>query len=90
MLLTQQKYATEILDHAKMSNYKPTQTRDNTFAKFDGTCLLVADLTLYCSVTGALQYLTFTWTNISYVVQQACIYMHDPKEPQFTTLKRIL
>nr|GEV45264.1 histone H3.2-like [Tanacetum cinerariifolium] len=38
-------------------------------------------------LAGALQYLTFTRPNLSYVVQQVCLYMHDP---QFTALKRIL
>ncbi|GKA72744.1 ribonuclease H-like domain-containing protein [Tanacetum coccineum] len=38
----------------------------------------------------SLQYLTFTRPNISYVVQQICLCMHDPREPHFSTLKRIL
>ncbi|GKF81600.1 ribonuclease H-like domain-containing protein, partial [Tanacetum coccineum] len=38
----------------------------------------------------ALQYLTFTRPNISYVVQRICLYMHDPRDPYFTALKRIL
>ncbi|GJZ39991.1 ribonuclease H-like domain-containing protein [Tanacetum coccineum] len=38
----------------------------------------------------ALQYLTFTRPDISYAVQQVCLYMHDPRAPHFTALKRIL
>ncbi|GKC52475.1 ribonuclease H-like domain-containing protein, partial [Tanacetum coccineum] len=45
---------------------------------------------LYRSLAGALQYLTFTRPDISYVVQQVCLYMHDPREPHFSALKRIL
>nr|GEU79366.1 ribonuclease H-like domain-containing protein [Tanacetum cinerariifolium] len=45
---------------------------------------------LYRSLAGSLQYLTFTRTDISYVVQQVCLHMHDPQEPHFSTLKRIL
>ncbi|GJZ74518.1 ribonuclease H-like domain-containing protein [Tanacetum coccineum] len=37
-----------------------------------------------------LQYLTFTRPDISYAVQQICLYMHDPRDPHFTALKRIL
>ncbi|GKB48794.1 ribonuclease H-like domain-containing protein [Tanacetum coccineum] len=37
---------------------------------------------------SALQYLTFTRPDISYVVQQICLYMHDPRDPHFTALKR--
>nr|GEZ43387.1 hypothetical protein [Tanacetum cinerariifolium] len=28
--------------------------------------------------------------DLSYVVQQVCLYMHDPREPHFASLKRIL
>nr|GEV68865.1 hypothetical protein [Tanacetum cinerariifolium] len=42
------------------------------------------------SLTSALQYLTFTRPNISYDVQQICLYMHDSRDLHFTTLKRIL
>nr|GEY30480.1 myb-like protein P [Tanacetum cinerariifolium] len=38
----------------------------------------VADPTLYCSLAEALQYLTFTRPDLSYAVQQLCLYMHDP------------
>ncbi|GJS33973.1 putative RNA-directed DNA polymerase [Tanacetum coccineum] len=39
---------------------------------------------------GGLQYLTFTRLDLSNAVQQICLYMHDPREPHFATLKRIL
>ncbi|GKB93438.1 ribonuclease H-like domain-containing protein, partial [Tanacetum coccineum] len=50
----------------------------------------VSDPTLYQSLGGSLRYLTFTRPNISYDVQQVCLYMHDPREPYFSALKRIL
>jgi hypothetical protein len=50
----------------------------------------VVDATTYWSLTGALQYLTFSRPNIAYVVQQVCLHMHTPQEPHLTTLKRIL
>nr|GEW23666.1 ribonuclease H-like domain-containing protein [Tanacetum cinerariifolium] len=37
-----------------------------------------------------LQYLTFTCPDLSYAVQQVCLYMHDLREPHFAALKRIL
>ncbi|GKA27238.1 ribonuclease H-like domain-containing protein [Tanacetum coccineum] len=46
--------------------------------------------TLYRSLAGGLQYLTFTRPDLSYVVQQICLYMHDPREPHLAALKRIL
>ncbi|GJY40966.1 ribonuclease H-like domain-containing protein [Tanacetum coccineum] len=41
-------------------------------------------------LAGSLQYLTFTRPDISYAVQQVCLHMHDPREPHFSALKRIL
>ena len=42
------------------------------------------------SLTGALQYLTFTRPDIAYAVQQVYLHMHDPQEPHLAALKRIL
>ncbi|GJV82842.1 ribonuclease H-like domain-containing protein [Tanacetum coccineum] len=50
----------------------------------------VQDPTLYRSLTGGLQYLTFTRPDLSYAVQQICLYMHDLREPYFAALIRIL
>nr|GEX30440.1 ribonuclease H-like domain-containing protein [Tanacetum cinerariifolium] len=52
--------------------------------------VLVQDLTLYCSLAGGLQYLTFTRPDLSYDVQQICHYMHDSREPHFASLKCVL
>ncbi|KAL7609266.1 hypothetical protein Lser_V15G09760 [Lactuca serriola] len=80
LFLSQQKYATEILDRASMINCKPASTPAYLSTKFDGSGPLVADPTLYRSLAGALQYLTFTKPDITYVVQQICLYMHDPRD----------
>ncbi|GKE21081.1 ribonuclease H-like domain-containing protein, partial [Tanacetum coccineum] len=50
----------------------------------------VSDPTLYRSLAGALQYHTFTRTDLSYVVQQLYLYMHDPREPHLNALKCVL
>jgi hypothetical protein len=50
----------------------------------------VEDVSQFRSITGALQYLTFTRPDITYVVQQICLHMHDPREPHLTAMKRIL
>ncbi|GJX33759.1 putative extensin domain-containing protein [Tanacetum coccineum] len=50
----------------------------------------VQDPTLYRSLAGGLQYLTFTRPELSYAVLQICLYMHDPREPHLAALKRIL
>ncbi|KAK4343040.1 hypothetical protein RND71_038856 [Anisodus tanguticus] len=50
----------------------------------------VSDPTLYRSLAGALQYLTFTRPDIAYDVQQVCLFVHALREPHVTTLKRII
>lgn len=45
---------------------------------------------MYRSLAGVLQYLTFTCPDISYAVQQICLYMHAPRQPHFTALKLII
>ncbi|KAL9227804.1 hypothetical protein vseg_003454 [Gypsophila vaccaria] len=50
----------------------------------------IPDATLYRQLVGALQYLTITRPDITYAVQQVCLFMHDPREPQLQFLKRIL
>lgn len=50
----------------------------------------VKDPTLYGSLAGALQYLTFTRPDISFAVQQICLFMYDPWESHFNALKLIL
>ncbi|GKA67513.1 ribonuclease H-like domain-containing protein, partial [Tanacetum coccineum] len=51
---------------------------------------IVGSLTDIIRLAEALQYLTFTRPDISYAVQQVCLFMHDPREPHFSALKRIL
>nr|GFB81708.1 ribonuclease H-like domain-containing protein [Tanacetum cinerariifolium] len=90
MFLSQQKYATEVLERAGMLTCNPCRTPVDTNSKLFADGDPVFDLTLYRSLAGALQYLTFTRPDISYAVQQVCLFMHDPREPHFSALKRIL
>ncbi|XP_021801636.1 uncharacterized protein LOC110760213 [Prunus avium] len=48
------------------------------------------DLETYRSIVGALQYLTITCLDLSYVVNQVCQFMHSPKSPHWLAVKRIL
>ncbi|GKD36640.1 ribonuclease H-like domain-containing protein, partial [Tanacetum coccineum] len=90
LFLSQRKYATEILERAYMVNCNPCRTRVDTKSKLGDDGDLVSDLTLYRSVADSLPYLTFTRPHILYAVQQVCLYMHDPREPHLSALKRIL
>ncbi|GJT00676.1 ribonuclease H-like domain-containing protein [Tanacetum coccineum] len=90
LFLSQSKFAEEILERAHMQHCNPCRTPVDTESKLGSNGDPIIDPTLYRSLAGALQYLTFTRPDISYAVQQVCLYMHDPREPHFTALKRIL
>ncbi|GJY67568.1 ribonuclease H-like domain-containing protein [Tanacetum coccineum] len=90
LFLSQKKYAIEILDMAHMDNCNSNRTSIDTESKLGSDGNPVSDPTLYWSLVGSLQYLTFTRPDISYAVQQVCLYMHDPRESYFSALKRIM
>ncbi|XP_021975038.1 uncharacterized mitochondrial protein AtMg00810-like [Helianthus annuus] len=89
--LSQHQYAKEIIGRANMTACKPCHTLVDLSSKLsasDGP--LVADPTLYRSLARAVQYLTFSRPDISYAVQQVCLFMHDPREPHYAFMKRII
>lgn len=91
MFLSQRKYAEEILQRANMTNCKPVTTPADTKSKLSvNSGTPISDPTLYRRLAGALQYLTFSRPDIAYAVQQICLFMHAPREPHLTALKRIL
>jgi hypothetical protein len=91
LLLHQRQYALDILEHAGMTDCKPCSTPVNTQVKLSATLGdPVADPTVYRSLAGSLMYLTFTRSDLAYVVQQICLHMHDPRDSHLTTLKRLL
>ncbi|GJX00395.1 ribonuclease H-like domain-containing protein, partial [Tanacetum coccineum] len=84
------KYAREVLERAGMMNCNPCKTPADIDSKLGTDGDLVSDPSLYRSLVGSLQYLTFTRPDLSYAVQQVCLYMHDPREPHLSVMKRIL
>nr|GEV26938.1 ribonuclease H-like domain-containing protein [Tanacetum cinerariifolium] len=64
------KYATEILERAQMLNFNSCRTPVDTEKKLGPEGSAVTNPTLYRSLARALQYLTFTRPDLSYVVQQ--------------------
>jgi hypothetical protein len=84
LFLSQQQYALEILERAKMLNCNPISTPIDTTSKLSATHgSPFSDPSLYRSLAGALQYLTLTRPDISYAVQQVCLFMHDPRDTHF-------
>ncbi|XP_019101792.1 PREDICTED: uncharacterized protein LOC109133261 [Camelina sativa] len=91
LLLSQQNFAADILNRASMTNCNPCNTPVDTTNKLEATVNPpVSDPSLYRSLAGSLQYLTFTRFDIAFAVQQVCLFMHDPQKNHFTALKRIL
>nr|GEU79315.1 ribonuclease H-like domain-containing protein [Tanacetum cinerariifolium] len=64
------KYVVETIERANMANCNPSRTPIDTESKLGSDGDLVFDPTLYWSLADSLQYLTFTRSDISYVVQQ--------------------
>lgn len=91
LFLCQQQYALEVLDRADMLNCKPVPTPVDTSSKFSASVgRPLSNPTHYRSLAGALQYLTLTRPDISYAVQQVCLFMHQPRDTHMQLVKRIL
>ncbi|XP_021834587.1 uncharacterized protein LOC110774362 [Prunus avium] len=91
IFVSQKKYATELLHKAGMSSCRPCSTPSKPHTQVlqsEGT--LLSDPSLYRSVVGALQYLTFTRPDLSYAVNSVCQYMTAPTEIHWLLVKRIL
>lgn len=89
--VNQSKYAADLLAKAGMTHCKPCPTPclpTTKLLKFDGVPL--SDPTLYRSLVGGLQYLTFSRPDIAFAVNTLCQFMHTPTEPHFSTVKHVL
>ncbi|XP_020686822.1 uncharacterized protein LOC110102714 [Dendrobium catenatum] len=90
LLLQQTRYAEEILARAGMTNSKPVSTPSIPKAVAENSSEQFGNPKLYRQIVGALQYLTVTRPDLSYVVNRACQQMHQPMVSDFEALKRIL
>ena len=91
LYLSQTKYAYDLLVKTSMLGCKPCCSPCNYKSLAQPTVSNeLPNPTTYCSITGALQYLTLTRPDLSFVVNQACQHMHHPIDADFAALKRIL
>ncbi|WVZ57430.1 hypothetical protein U9M48_007816 [Paspalum notatum var. saurae] len=93
ILLSQGKYASEILARVGMVNCKPCATplsSTEKLSRFGGKQLSMEDGTRYRSVVGALQYLTLTRPDLAFSVNKVCQFLHAPTTSHWTAVKRIL
>jgi histone deacetylase 1/2 len=93
MLLTQERYVTEMLKRSGMDKCNPVDTPLSSSEKLsieDGEKLGPEDTTKYRSIVGALQYLTLTRPDISFSVNKVCQFLHSPTTVHWSAVKRIL
>jgi hypothetical protein len=90
ILLSQSKYAMDILQCAGMSKCKPVATPLSSSEKLcaqGGDALGLADATAYRSIVGGLQYLTLTHPDLIFSVNKVCQYLHAPNTLHYTAVK---
>jgi histone deacetylase 1/2 len=93
LILSQSKYANDILARSGMDKCKTVDTPLASTQKLsvtDGEKLGEEDSTRYRSLVGALQYLTLTRPDISFSVNKVCQFLHAPTTTHFSAVKRIL
>jgi len=93
LILSQGKYADNIIKRTGMHNCKPINTPLSSIEKLsatEGDPLGPEDATKYRSVVGAMQYLTLTRPDISFVVNKVCQFLHNPTTVHWSVVKRIL
>ncbi|KAL6291909.1 hypothetical protein ACE6H2_000051 [Prunus campanulata] len=91
LFISQQKYAKDLLVKAGMESCRscPTPSKPHTqVLPTDGEPL--KEPSVYRSIVGALQYLTFTRPDLAYSVNTVCQFMNSPTEVHFQLVKRIL
>ncbi|XP_028959327.1 uncharacterized mitochondrial protein AtMg00810-like [Malus domestica] len=90
LFISQSKYVKDLLKKAAMKSCKhcPTPYKPHTsLFKDEGTP--ITDPTLFRSLVGPLQYLTFTGPDIAFAVNYACQFMSNPNNAHFHLVKRI-
>ena len=90
-IITQSKYAREILDRFQMSECKSVSTHlDQNVKLYIGDGSKEADGTLYCQLVGSLNYLTTTRPYLSYFVSILSQFLSKPCETHWKAAKQVL
>ena len=90
LFVHQSKYAQDLFTKFNMLDCKPCPNPCTSNHHFVPThSPLLTDTTAYRSLVGALQYMTFTRSDLSYAVQQACQFMSKPTQHNLVVAKRI-
>jgi hypothetical protein len=93
LILSQQKYITDLLRKTHMADCRPVATlmsSTDKVSRHNGTPLSASEATVFCSTVGALQYLMMTRPDIGFSVNKVCQFMQQPTDVHWTAVKRIL
>jgi histone deacetylase 1/2 len=93
LVMSQERYARDVLKRSGMDKCKPMDTPMSSIEKlslYSGEKLGQEDSTNYRSIVGALQYLTLTRPDISFSVNKVCQFLHAPTTLHWSAVKRIL
>lgn len=93
LVLTQERYAADVVKRAGMGLCKPSGTPLSSTERLStaaGDALGPKDSMRYKSIAGALQYLTLTHLDISFAVNKVCQFLHAPTTVHWCAIKRIL
>jgi hypothetical protein len=88
--LSQEQYASELLQHTGMTKCKPVKTPLVTSEKLSakvGKELSSDEASRYRSIVGGLQYLMLTWPDVSFAVNKACQFLHAPTDVHMAAVK---
>lgn len=91
IVMTQRKYALELLKHAHLLDAKPASTPLDPNLKLnpnDGD--LLPDPSIYRTLVGKLIYLTISRPNIAFVAQALSQFSHQPRTTHLVALYRVL
>ncbi|KAL3500134.1 hypothetical protein ACH5RR_039227 [Cinchona calisaya] len=91
IFLSQHQYIIDILKKTNLLDAKPVgspMALNGTLQQYDGSP--ATNSHLYQSIIGSLQYLSFTWPDISYAVNKLAQFMHQPFKVHWQALKRLL
>ncbi|XP_057953559.1 uncharacterized mitochondrial protein AtMg00810-like [Malania oleifera] len=90
LLISQLKYARDILTRAQLLNSKHVHTPMVVSQHLTVDSPLFLDPKLYRSLIGALQYLTITHPDIAYAINFVSQFLHSLIKDHFLAVKRIL
>ena len=89
--LGQRAYAEKLLERGGMVECKPCTTSMEERLKLSKhSTAAKVDATRYRSIVGGLRYLTHTRPDIAFAVRYVSLFMEDPSEDHWSTVKNLL